>query len=60
MAYVSLFSITFFLSWMSLVFLKNLFIFGLFVETAPFVRVINFVSIFYFPMPPEQSTEEAT
>lgn len=37
-----------------------LFIFGLFVETSPFTRVVNFVSAFYFLLPAEQSTKEAT
>ena len=33
----------------------NFFIFGLFVETVPFMRVVNFVSVFYFLKPAEQS-----
>lgn len=34
------------------------FYFGLFVETAPFMRVVNFVSLFYFLMPVEQSRKK--
>lgn len=33
------------------------FFFGLFVERAPFMSVVNFVSVFYFLKPAEQSTK---